>query len=671
MFRAAKLNKVLIVGPKSEMGKTVEILHALRLLHVDEFVDGTGGMKIGSPLEGCEQLSHELMRVRRTMSVLDVSASGLAQHKMSFDDVKEYLDTDSIKVEEAALALTKRRDKYESRLQELQDVSYALQPLDEFPSDTRFDIKSLEAIAGYCKKDLTATLKKISQPINVEVVKRKKRFMLLVYYPKPVGKKVRDILELAKFEFIEIPEFSGTVKTKTRQLEEETKKINKEMEGVEEELDKLMKDNVHKLLAAEEFLTDEVEKAELPMRCATTEHLFTIEGWVRKTDSERLSKSIEKPLEGKVTVQVLDDAEVDEESPVLLKHTPPVRPFQYLVNIYSTPNLKEIDPTLIVALIFPIFFGLMIGDLGYGIILVIMGFILKKRPVFGIGGRAVGNIIMIGGIAAIIFGVFLFGDAFGVPFHPHEVGSGELTWASIGIDIPYNAPIGKLDAGSVITLLVLSISAGFLHMGLGLVFGLVNSIGHREVKHAGSRVGWMLLLLGIFILAMNLAQNTELGHWISQNLLFNLQADALLIYGLEIPWATIYLAGPGLLILVITEGGFAIIESLGMLTNLISYTRLAAVGVAKAALALAINVICIDIIMTMLGGIIGIIIGLICIAVGQFFIVVLLGTLSAGIQAIRLNYVEFFMKFYEGNGTPFRPFGATNMYLNRTGVSAT
>ncbi|MCK4265857.1 MAG: V-type ATP synthase subunit I, partial [Thermoplasmata archaeon] len=86
-------------------------------------------------------------------------------------------------------------------------------------------------------------------------------------------------------------------------------------------------------------------------------------------------------------------------------------------------------------------------------------------------------------------------------------------------------------------------------------------------------------------------------------------------------------------------------------------------------LALAINSIFIEMIFPM--GILGVVVGLIGIAVGQFFIVVLLGTLSAGIQAIRLNYVEFFMKFYEGNGTPFRPFGATNMYLNRTGVSTT
>jgi V/A-type H+-transporting ATPase subunit I len=663
MLRAARLSKVMIIGPKSEWKPTIERLHSLKLLHVDEFVDSVGGMSIGEPLEGTDKLSRQLVKTRRTMSLLDLSHEGVPPGRVSLEEAQEFVSSELAGVEKAATDLVKKREELAAKVEDIEGLKVALQPLARFPKGTRFDLESVEAVAGRCKKDLSQTLERISPTVRIEHVKMKKHHLLLVYYPEDVGEKVRDILDLAKFEYFDIPDFKGNVHDRLKKVEGELELGRKTLKEVETALARLMDEKAGLLLAAEEYLADEVEKAELPLLCATTDNLFTIEGWVKKADAQRLRDGLEKPLGGRVTVQVLDDSEVDEESPVLLRHTKPVRPFKYLIDMYSTPNFKEIDPTLILAIIFPLFFGLMIGDLGYGIILVIMGLILKRRSVFGIGGNAVGNIIILGGIAAIIFGSLLFGDMFGVPFHAH---GGEMDWASFGVHIPYHAPVGKLDAHSVITLLVLSVTAGFLHMGLGLIFGLVNSARHKDLRHVASRVGWLLLLVGIYLLAMNLAQDTELGRWICRHLLFDLQANSVLLSGIEVPWLTVYLLIPGLLILICTEGGFAIIESLGMLTNIISYTRLAAVGVAKAALALAINSIFIDMVFPI--GLHGMVLGIVFIAVGQFFIVVLLGTLSAGIQAIRLNYVEFFMKFYEGNGRAFKPFGATNRYAVRKGV---
>jgi V/A-type H+-transporting ATPase subunit I len=142
--------------------------------------------------------------------------------------------------------------------------------------------------------------------------------------------------------------------------------------------------------------------------------------------------------------------------------------------------------------------------------------------------------------------------------------------------------------------------------------------------------------------------------------MFDIQRYAILFKGIPLPYATIAAGAVGLVLVVVAEGPFAIIESMSIVTNLISYSRLAAVGVAKAGLALSLNIIFITMIMPM--GPVFVIVGIIGLAVSQFFIVILLGALSAGIQSLRLHYVEFFMKFYRGDGKAFRPFGPVNRY---------
>ena len=132
------------------------------------------------------------------------------------------------------------------------------------------------------------------------------------------------------------------------------------------------------------------------------------------------------------------------------------------------------------------------------------------------------------------------------------------------------------------------------------------------------------------------------------------------IMGIAMPYSTLVFGIIGLVLAVITEGPFAIMESLSMLTNLISYTRLAAVGISKAGLAIAVNIIYID--MLMPNNIILFVLWLIAFALTELFLIVLLGALSVGIQALRLHYVEFFMKFNEGGGEPFKPFGPISSY---------
>ncbi len=671
MFRSARLKKAMIVGPKTELRITSETLHALRLIHIDNFSTEAGGMAIGEPLDGVQELSKTLLKVRRALNHLEISPLDVHPRSLPVKDIKSFISNDFGRLETEIDGLVTEKEELSRKTEEMSELLESIAPIMEISGDARFDIGTLGVVAGYCRKDLSATLLKMSPDMKVQSIKKKvggrKTNMYLIYFPRKVEKTLLEILALAEFQKLNIPAFHGSVDEMVKKLRKDISTSNLALEKINEHISDIKDREGHRLLAAEEVLADDVEKAELPLRCATTDNFFTIEGWIKASDAGRLTQTIESRTYGKVTVQILDEEEVGENAPVLLKHTPPVRHFYYMVKMYSTPNFKEIDPTLFLALIFPVFFGLMVGDLGYGIVLMIMGQLMKKRPIFGIGGNAVGNILLVSGFASAVFGAFVFTDMFGIPFHRHI--ADEMTWETLlGIEYPINSMVGKLDSHSVITLLVFSVIVGFVHMTIALAIGMFNSLTHRDAKHIISRVGWLLLLTAIFILAMNQAQNTALGEWVTQNLMFNVQETGLDFMGIVIPYMTIVLGIAGIALAVVTEGLFAIMESISMLTNLISYTRLAAVGISKAGLAFAMNIIFIDMIMP--HGPVMFVMGLAGFIVAELLLIVLLGTLSVGIQALRLHYVEFFMKFYEGGGKPFKAFGPRNVYARNDGVIA-
>ncbi|MFO7619506.1 MAG: V-type ATPase 116kDa subunit family protein [Thermoplasmata archaeon] len=665
MFRTKKLDKVMIIGPKNDLPLVSRTLHDLNMLHIDSFTENAGGMSIGEPMESAQELSGLLLRVRRLITILGVNEFNFPPSKKSVRDIKGFISGELAEVEKEYESIMASTSMSAGQFKEAKALAKFLRTIANLPKSERPDGRGLEVIAGYCSSDVAGTVKKISPLCQIHYDIRtdngKSHMFYLIYYPEKVEKMLGDILELAGFENLDIPLSKGPIEEWVKSLDQKLAATNskKMLAEMSERCGEM-------LLASAEYLGGEVEKAELPLRCATTDSFFILEGWVRIRDTDKLKNAVESATVKRVTVQKVELDEIsDENTPALLEHNSVVNQFHYLVGLHSSPNFNEIDPTLIMALIFPVFFGLMIGDIGYGIVLMVLGYILTKKRIFGIGGDALGNIIIIGGFASILFGAFLFGDMFGIPFHPNPLETDptiqNINWLHItGFDYPLSGGVHKLDPTNVMMLIILSVVAGFMHMTLALLFGLSNSISQKDRKYAVSRMGWLLLLFAVFVLAMNQAQGTEFGQWFTTNFMFSIQEPAMLLKGIPIPYATILSGAVGMVLVVLMEGPFAVIESMGMVTNLISYSRLAAVGVAKAGLALSLNIIFITMIMPI--GPVFVVLGILGLAVSQFFIVILLGALSAGIQALRLHYVEFFMKFYRGDGKVFKPFGPVNRY---------
>ena len=364
-----------------------------------------------------------------------------------------------------------------------------------------------------------------------------------------------------------------------------------------------------------------------------------------------------------------------EKVPTLQRNGKTVSRFEFLTELISVPRYNEIDPSIFLAITFPIFFGLMVGDMGYGIPFLVLGALgLKKCTTKE--WRTIATMLFYGGIWATLFGFILFGEAFGLHFSARwdlatssysslealkaavPLGN-EMTWSSLtGVAFPSNlfgVPIGiysKLN--DVKILLWITIWIGIIHLYLGFGLGFVNKAMRHGFKHAFMERGsWLFILTGATFLLLYAVQ-LLIATWLFSSSL----ATIFLILGI----ATLV---PGILILFIAEGPTSILELPGLLSNIISYARLAAVGMSKAGLALAFNTIALQ---NILGfnpqatqaatftnaGIIIMIIALVILIVGHLTVFIL-GILSAGIHGIRLHYVELFQKFYEGGGVKFNP----------------
>jgi V/A-type H+-transporting ATPase subunit I len=281
------------------------------------------------------------------------------------------------------------------------------------------------------------------------------------------------------------------------------------------------------------------------------------------------------------------------------------------------PRAGSLDPTILMALFLPLMVGVMVGDVIYGVVLLGLAVLVRRR--FAAGSAAIRDLTRVfvaGALWAILFG-FLFGEALGSLGHDH--GLPALWFYRGGRD-------------GVEKLLLFALALGAAHVVLGQVLGLYQSRRARRSSELLNRSGSLLALAGVFALAGVAAGVLPAG------------AVAPSIAG-----AAVVI---GVVLLTVRRGALGLImgplDFVGTLGNVLSYLRLAAVGLASAYLALVANELAV------LGPLwIGVFIGL-------FFHVLNVGlaSLSPMIQALRLHYVEFFSKFYEGGGKPFRPFGA-------------
>ncbi len=324
-----------------------------------------------------------------------------------------------------------------------------------------------------------------------------------------------------------------------------------------------------------------------------------------------------------------------------------VRRFEFFIRFYSLPQANEWDPTLVFAIVFPIFFGFMLGDWGYGITILLIclwmingfpgaqylpkfGRTFVKRIMGPQGMRQLAYALLPGCALAIALG--LYWDAFfGYPLLAHLFG--------------YAAPVNPLRSTDVALLLII---AGFIGLGmvtLGFLFGLLKEYFHHHYRGVVGKAGGIMFAWGVAFAGLCSIKLKTGGVLTTMASTSNPYFDGYL--GLLAAGLVLMIGGEG-----IQTGMMSLIE---VVSHILSYTRLIGILLASVVLALIINSIGAGLITG--GAIVGIVLGVVIIVIGQSFNVIL-GVFEPGIQGARLIFVEYFSKFYTGNGQPFRPFGA-------------
>ncbi len=337
-----------------------------------------------------------------------------------------------------------------------------------------------------------------------------------------------------------------------------------------------------------------------------TELATIIYGWVPSRALGALRDRIEQAFGGEV---VLEECPIQRTEwaavPVVLTNPRWLQPFESFTRLIGLPRYGSIDPTPYLAVFFPLFYGMILGDIGYGLLILIAVTVVRRRYGQHPMVHDLTFVLAVASVAAMLFG-FLFGELFG------ELG--EYFWL--------HPMLNRMEA--FIPLLYLSIGIGAGHICLGILLGAFGAWreGHRHECLAKS--GGLGLVLSFVLLIGSLSGL------------------------LPRPWAKAALAGLAVsLTIVLVYGGARGALELHNLVNVLSYLRLMGIGIASAALAFAANT---------LGGMAGNVLLAIVIGMTLHTINLVFGVLSPTIQSLRLHYVEFFENFFAPGGRPYTPF---------------
>ena len=669
-MKPERMSRIAIVGPRKRLDVTIKTLYELGLFHVVDYLGEDPEVKIGKPLPQATELSQKLLKLRSIVRALHLEEAK-TERKVTVEEIEQTSDQTIATLEGEVNKKVEARQTLTSKIRELaaQNESLAVFSSIGLPMDVFSESNSIASISGTAPSPISETINTMRIAAEIVAVPHGNGYAFSLFFKKSDLEAVQQAIGSSGYQEIKPPVKGGSAADWIAANEHEIEEQQKALADMEGKIESLREKYAALVLAAEEHYSIEIQKAETPLRVATTQHSFTIDGWAPVDAIDTIKAAVAEHAGRSVTVESLQVSkeEEDEQAPVKLKNSRIVKPFELFIELMSTPLYREIDPTFPVFIVFPLFFGLMIGDFGYGCCLMLAGYVMFAK--FGResdGWRKLGFIVFAGGLMAAVFGSLLFCEAFGLPFHPTD--KYPMSWEALGINIPLEAHLEKLIA--VGDFLALSIVFAWLHLSLGLIFGFINERKH-ETKEAIMKILWLLILQAMSFQILLIG--SSMGNHIAVLMMNTVGAP---FAAMTVPFSGIMLSVPALAIILFGVIGFfaihgkgatmEILEILSLLANIISYARIAAIGVAKGATAYAFNFIVSTYFMS--GGdiLIGVI-GAVVLVLLQL-IVFALGSLSAGIQAIRLNYVEFFLKFYNGGGVGFEPLGYKRKYSEKSEV---
>ncbi len=652
MFRPAVMKKIWIVTLKEFKEEAIKRLHTLGVIHITEYENLEGEnikpLSVDPVLkEASELLRHvneilevyEEVRPEPSESFFKRIFNPSPPKKIELGELRDAKKEEVINRAETILRevkgeidepLTGYRE-LEREINELKSSKETLERIKDLEVELKYigEGTRIHIFPGICPEEaleaIIADLEEVTSSMyyfekkEVKREEKKKEYACVVACFKEHAEEVLARLRRDEFEKIEV-DFKRKPSEEIIDIEERIEGLEKEREGVKKVLAENAGERRDDLLAFRELLRIVEERAEVQRNFGQSERTFVLSGWVPADKVEEVSRVVESISEGLCDVEANPPETEEEDVPVLLRNPRFFRSFELITNLYGTPKYGGIDPTVLLAPTFLLFFGFMLTDAFYGLICLILGILLLRGAgKYNATVKDASIILASAGLVTIVLGA-LTGGWFGDLFTAKYFDISALN-SLIIID-----PLRQATLFLGVALLI-----GLIHLNIGVLVHIFDSKGVKEIL--GGDLWFLLAQAGLIPLLIT--RNMHDG--------FVLNAFSMIgVVFLAISVVLLFYSRKGMFLFGIT----------GFLGDTLSYARLMALGLCTFGIAMAVNALaemCLGI------AFIGYVIGALVFIFGHLlnWAVQVLGSFVHG---IRLHYVEFFTKFYKAGGYEYIPY---------------
>lgn len=471
-------------------------------------------------------------------------------------------------------------------------------------------------------------------------------YVWLVYFtPAPCADKVDAIYASMHFERLFLPDdYEGTPKEAAQLLEEKIAGVKADLESIRKERQSVLESRREELTGAAERLNRYTRNFDVRKLAACTNHddntFFILCGWMTARDAAAFQKESESDKDLFLILEP-DHNDILSKPPTKMRNPGIFRPFEMFIQMYGLPDYNEIDPTILVAITYSVFFGFMFGDMGQGLCLLIGGFLLYRAKKMNLAA-----IISCCGFFSTIFG-FLFGSIFGFE---DIINAAWLRPGEAMTTLPF---IGRLN-----TVFVIAVALGMGIIILTMILNIINSIrAHDPEKtwfdtNGAAGLVFYAAMASVIVLFMT-------GHPLPAGIVLAVMFGIpLLLMFFKEPLtalvekkAAAIEGGKGMFVV---QGFFELFEVLlSYFSNTISFVRVGAFAVSHAAMM--------EVVLMLAGYESGSAssVNWLVVVLGNVFVCGMEG-LIVGIQVLRLEYYELFSRFYRGTGRAFKPYGRSS-----------
>lgn len=626
----AKMKLLTIAGPVSEFDKVSSMLFDNEF-HPENVLSSMKNYKAFYPFTGENPYSEKLKKITELSKIADIELNykDFKDLGMKSSEIDEYIENLISSFDE----IKNRKSDIENQIKENEIAIKQIEPLLNVDVNVNelYDFRFCKFRFGRMPKDSCEKLKYFPfDKLNVIYIPTfTDEFTYGMYFvPRETCDKVDSIFATLHFERIRLsPKIKGTPKEATEYLKNELVNLKENLKQAEIDFNNIKNTQEDKFLASYSKILYKKEVFDVRKYAAQSGKNFILTGWVPKKNSKEFLKQLEAINDVSVVIDNPEDTDT-YEVPTKLNNPKIFRPFEQFVDMYGTPAYNEFDPTPLVAITYSLIFGIMFGDLGQGLIILLAGLFMWKKM-----SMPLGKILCVISVSSMIFGA-LYNSVFGI--------DGRLPW-------PAFAPLEN--TSNIMILLFAAVGIGVVIIFISMIINVINGIRQKDIERAvfstSGIVGFVFYFSIIFAVLLLLGVKENIFTWWYIGLFV---AVPLIIFFLKEPILNMIKKKkeiiPGSKGEFFTSSFFELFESvLSYITNTVSFVRIGAFAINHAGMMLVVKVIA-D--MAGSAGSIPVMI------IGNIFVTCLEG-LIVGIQVLRLEFYEIFSKFYKGDGRKFRP----------------